>query len=567
MTTWSAQQYQLRQISPPNYDVTDPSGTVINPINLDGQLVDLNGMVATNPVDHTPLIRGQGMIAHWMDGELAQAWFADARAKLSNGDIIGALQSMMWAYNALNITWYSHPDARKLWRKYMAGPPQIRGSNRALAEFGQFNYNDGWFSPTKANSAYPGWGCAPGGQCVPAYSQPAPGLNTLGSGLITDQTFALAQQVPEFGRIARSSGSGANYVELFPRLWPFIDVPKTATDANGNPIYQQDQTTGATLNDPTMSPDIQNTSIPDGFIDESQGNPDDNYVQAHGAFRSVDAPAGPDITGSTPDHNKMFMYSNTHIGGYKVIGTPYVYYFAWLDEWISAAQSKSPEAIVAEARSFTTYWNNRCAAFYGGARAFLQQIVNLPSIEHIEESTGGVQNGLRAAAAATAAVGGALAAFTFGISAVIGGAASLVLNTAAATVRVGANIPRDEFGRFKPVLERGWLSGNPGDQANGIPALTLLAPDGFVRRGGPGVAQPTIAGDGRVNFGSLAWLQSQLPVVGGQPSGGGGGPSGGPPVTTQPTQPSSFGRTLLWLGIGGAAAYVGYKVLSGRKSQ
>lgn len=566
-----AQQFRLVQIPAPNYDITDPSGAVvINQVNPSGQLVGANGLPILDTTTNQPIIRGVGTIAQWMDGPLARAWFDDARVKLSAGQIALALQSIMHGFNALNITWYSYPESRRLWRKYIAGPPQIIGSSSDFAEFGLHDYNVGWFTSNKNNSQWPGWGCAPGGTCVPFSSSPAPGTTTLGSGSVTDAELRLAQSVPDFGSPPVGRSSLGNYAELTPTLWPFINVPQIDVDANGVPSYPHDQQ-GNVLNDPTSAPTVQNTSVywSLGFVDERQGNPDDNFLSApQGAFRNAGSPGGPNIdmgSGTTQDAN-VFSFDNPSVG-YKRIGIPLSYYVPWLDEWIGILQSHDPQSIVAASRIYTTYVNNKSAnTYYGGPQNFIRQVINLPQNYEMQETTGSLQNDLRVAGNAAAAVGGALAGVTFGISALIGGAAALALNIAASTVRNTANIARDEFGRFKPVFERGWLSGNPGDSTTaGLPLLVIPAPSGFTR--GTSALEFSTA---HIPWGpatSVAQLQArgalrQVQNIGPDTSGLTPGSS---PLPMPSSGMSTTTMALIGLAVLGVG-YVGYRVIASRST-
>ena len=575
--TQSAQQFSLQQFNAPSGDVLDPGGNVINPANSANQLVDQNGVVimdqsASPPV---PSVRGQAIIRHWMDAALATGWIRAARTYLNadNGGVARALRAIMMVYNALNIPWQTDPAARGLWRQYVAGPPQINGSTTTNAEFGNANYNDGWFSSTKNNSQWPGWGCASGG-CVPARSRPAPGRSDLGAGSLTDQEFQLASRVPDFGQpITKVPNTGGNYVELAPTAWPFINIYPNNVDSSGNPIAED--LSGNPVTEVQAASDQFNDSVTEGFIDERQGPPRSNFLlQPGGAFREANNPAGPNVTENVTD-TAQFSFDNPTFG-YKRIGFPQDVYVPWIDAWITALNTRTPQTIVAQARTYTAYLNNEGANYWGGATAFVTGVINLPATWSGQEQTGALQNGLMAAATAAAGIGAALAGPTFGISAIIGGAASLGLMVAKAVVRNGTNIPRDDLGRWKPYLERGWLSGNPGDATGGQPIITVPGPDGWTRNPftisfGPNVSAGAMAAISRVTPATVA-IMTQSPGGPGTPgtTGGASVPTNVPPtqlpVPASPSSSSTIKKVAIVAVVGGLA-YAGYRFLQAKQDK
>src|SRR5579859_2301052 len=120
----------------------------------------------TLPIPVTPIASPEGdtmntgtasqPITHWMDSQLAHAWIVEASrvaglasvAAIGNGDppvsyvneagydvgpIDRCLSAILRAYNAMNIPWYMDPEARRLWRLYISGTPQVSGGRTNAA--------------------------------------------------------------------------------------------------------------------------------------------------------------------------------------------------------------------------------------------------------------------------------------------------------------------------------------------------------------------------------------------------------------------------------------------------
>jgi hypothetical protein len=438
------QQYQRFCLTVPDVDLVDPSGNVINAGRTPGSVV-----------------------LHWMDPQLATVWFkyaawlargslaaASRSAPLPDpdvryyGGIDGVFAALMYGYNALNVPWFVDPVARLLWRKYVSGPPQSIAGGAWFAEFGDRNYNDAWFIP---KSSWPGYG----------------------QGQVAQNLKALCAQTPELGPTAVSWGQ-EGYIAQTPTSFPWIQVPP---DLIGQ--------SGALSDDPNYGIVVENFYQPSGFPDTRQGAPTTHwYDSPQGKHRSVAAPAFP-IPSGTQSY-QLFSFDDPTIG-YKRIGAPNVYYLQWAADWAQSVASRSPSDVALAARAYAAYLNAQQVNAYGGgqsgAEAYLGKILSNPAEAFKEETHGDVQTGLQAAAAGAAAIGAAFAGLTFGISALVGGAAALGLTIAAQAYRGSPDqIPRDEFGRFKPVLERGWLAGNPGvDGDAGRPVLAVPDPPQWSR--------------------------------------------------------------------------------------
>lgn len=526
------QKFQLVGLQLQDVDIYAPDGSIINPSGV-AQL-------------------RSGVINQWMDADLATACFTEARRladiavsvandKDRSKDPIGAdalKQSMFWimmGYNALNVPWYMDPEARKLFRQFVAGPPQEYAGFTATSEFvGRFNYNNQWFVP---------------GRIDPGFSQ----------SVVSQQMQALIRSVPEL--------NDPNTMQV-PTLWPITVVP---TDLGGPGLAVKNPWDvslslggGGTPNnpaDPTYADYIENFFVWNGFQDEqnfslirppmSCGATSEDCMT-----RDWQMPSGPNITNNQPFNGvtngswRTFSWQNNPFNP-KLISTPLIFYVPWIDAWASSVTNRAPQQIVIAARLYTVYVNSSRAAISGGSAAFVNQVVAIPGLENQLATTGTEQDSLRIAAAAVAGVGAAFAGVTYGISAVIGGAVALGLTVAGASIRNTPNIARDDLGRFKPIIDRGWLAGNPAVPGDlGRPPLAIPAPKGWVRPFAFTPVAPTYS------IASFKPLVPQAPVA--------------PPGYTVDAYGNIVQPTAIpsWVWIAGtvalvAAGYAGYLVMTG----
>ncbi len=512
------QKFSLITLPIPDLDIYDPNGKVINPAGIAAR---------------------SGSIKQWMDPDLAVACFAEARKQMDfavaaandtggSQDIAGAdalKQAIFWimmGYNALNIPWYMDPEGRRLFRQFLAGPPQTHAGFTETAEFGSFlSYNDKWLVP---------------GHIDPGFS--------LGS--ITQQMQTLIRAIPEL------HDPDTMHV---PCLWPMTVIPPdlggatlTTPDPWNVNISLTSGPAGANANDPTYADSIENFFVWGGFQDEQDFHL--IYGPTGSVSRDWQHPAGPDI-GDTPlngvrNHTwRTFSWQNV-VGNPRLVSTPMIFYVPWIDAWASSMTSRSPQEIVVASRLYTAYTNASKATLSGGTTNFVNQVASIPGLENQQATTGTEQDALRVTAAAVAAVGAALAGVTYGVSALIGGSIALALTIAGAQVRNTPHIARDDMGRFKPVLDRGWLAGNPTVDGNfGRPPISIPAPKGFTRQSNYAFA-PTYGIGSFMTFGPT-------PVPTGYVRDAGGN------IVPDTSLPWGW---ILGIAAGAVALYVGYKAMN-----
>jgi hypothetical protein len=427
--------WRLEQIPVPTQPIVGP----------DGQVINQNAR--------------PGFIPQWCDLVLAAAWFGEAarrataaRQALSQNNAAGddaavaamlsVLEAIAFGFNACNILWWNEPTSRALFWKYISGPPQARGGtgNVLPSEYERFvNFSDNWYGNP---------------------NQDFPGNN---GSIISRQASRLWN-----GPLGRSAHP-MQFVQTF-GLWlqPTVDY---APQAGCN--YQ-------------IADQIENVSAFDGFFDGRfnhcfHSRPQGKCVTMTGADCNSDA-------GASMGQARQ-MWFDESVPGFGdaaplQFSPPPMYYLPWLEEWTAMLSVTRPVDLIARARAYVVYVNSQQAIFAGGTQQFIQSVISGSSTIQSEISNGSTQTALNAGAAAAAAIGGALATPTFGISALVGGATALVLHLMTAIVQspIPPGVGRDDLGRYKPVLEPGWLGGNPGIPTQiGQPTIMIPDPPGWRR--------------------------------------------------------------------------------------
>lgn len=503
--TPNAQQFLLASIPSPSAPIMSPSGLPMS----------------TPSATAAPIL-------HWMDGDLAKAWvreavrvatvatpaatgpaFLDPPAVYMDdngvewGPIYRCLYAIMQVYNALNIPWFIDPEARKLWRKYIAGLPAGHGESTALAEFGRQDYNSDFLSDSGNNPQWVRWG----------------GSNRSRAGVISNQMQLLMAATSQFRTTAYDS------IAQTPSIWPYLHIPTSL-----NVEVEPDQ-------NPSYYPVVENTLTtvllrPDGFVQAWGGfvderllngdhfNPDVNILSIpSGSLKSVLDP-GHDVSNQIYNEgsgigggNSRLYCPGVGVGlycngardrltavpidwrhytvdhpmiGYDRTGVPPIYYMPWLAEWAASLSSRASQDIVVAARVYATYANAMGASpsAYGGVDSFFRQ-AGLSDASLLTQETAPnsqEQLAIHATAQIVGAVGGALAVPTSGISVVAGALIAGALLIASTQMRTPTTGHRDDLGRIKPVVERGWLAGDVSQSnSNGVPPLNVPAPAGWTR--------------------------------------------------------------------------------------
>lgn len=453
-----------------------------------------------------PYRRGDADITvfHWADTQLAAAWFRYAR-QLANDQVqIGLLdvpfaqasfatshrqarfmrlivEALANGYNALNIPWYNHPTARSLWREWWSGPAGRAGGEGSTARSDEFvasrNWNDAWYKGAK-----PDW-MWPVNARLSEVSSDAPTLGT------TRFHGRIGQSVERAFRThyPRRNNADAHPIELVPQAGLTLGLaPGVTPRPNTQIVYE---------------PEIVNKAFAFssrlGVSDEGGVCPPTTDI-----FQCM--PGGP-VTGSSCIYNnapcarshatreiaatdwRSFVFDEA----FELFGTevdprtklaayvPLREHLPWLQAWTNAVAAESPESIILAARDWVWQVNAMWQDVLGGEDAFLSKVVHnsrtVLDEMHREDPTA------QAVAGGIGALGSTLGAFTFGISALVGGAVSTVIRLAdAGTIKATQGFGRDDIGRYKPVYERGWLTGDAA-RTNVQPSHAVPVPEGMRR--------------------------------------------------------------------------------------
>lgn len=445
-----------------------------------------------NAVGNVPT--GSASLLHWMDPELAIGWRAEARrrvdAAVANRDpaaLIAAGRAVMLVYDALNVPWVTDPVGRLLYQAYVAGPPSLGGAGRFVNEYrggAAYPYNDNvWLA---ANQPLLDAGRTDPNHCIVI---PPLGGHYFG-GCVTDLTTPPRQTLPYAGAIPAGTRGVINRHDWGavpdPTQHPsqFLDRMQFAVVVpNGSalPVDQQRRVPLPFDLGLLTAPQVRNALLTYTTRSFSGGDPADaverlqTYVHLDGSDATTD-PDGWDVYGF--DSNYTLASPNVP----ERMRPSYEDYAPWLDRWVTALEARTPAQIVQDARGYTMFRNGLAASVNGGAASLAGAITNVSDAQLAANPA--VVNDIHIAAAATAALGVALAAPTAGISALIGGAASAILVLAATLSPPDlALISVDDLQRPKPWFERAWLGGvGPGSQGpEGAPSLSIDAPPGWVR--------------------------------------------------------------------------------------
>ncbi len=419
----------------------------------------VRGLTDEAAVGSTPIPDVTVPVAHWCDLIRAMAWFRYARALLDafprqtftrDVPVIFYLNLVVMAiangYNCLNICWYLDPAARRLYRAYLAGPPRSAYGAPA-AEYGDHtDYSDAWYNTDDGKYH------AQQDLLSPKPDQRMP----YSAGLFYGSIPAAAQA----RYLATNPGRLGLTTHFAPTLGMYLAPPLGAPPSRPGlrACYQTE-----CINVPGMG--YQPPNAPGPYVA--------TRLQGDGPFPSnpdCRLPDGATCAEAYPDGSTQpdAQYFNG-----DEFTAPARAYLAWLDAWLAAVLARTMEQVVLDARYYTVFVNAKQAAQIGPA--FLHDAGVTDA--YADQQQHAADPGWRTVGSTAQAIGGALAPWTFGISAIIGGLVNVgvALGDGLATHDVN-DVYRDDLGRFKPTVERGWLGGTgPGDPSSaGAPGFTVL---------------------------------------------------------------------------------------------
>lgn len=445
------------------------------------------------PPNGAPIGYSATSIPHFLDAPLAAAHFAEAN-RLASDDaalraldgqspvvqaqfFFGILSHIANGYNALGIVWSSDPTARQVYRRWIAGPPQGNDQIAISAQFSgdTYNYREDWYG-----FAFPWPQLDPSSQDL---------VNTPPTGL----PLAALTQFRRFG-----GTNAANVMQWVQLCGLYVDVLDRTTsnprDIEGGVAYAPSVRNRAFAMIPTHTGDP--TLWTDGAEQDPFLQPGDEHVVQERFRRAVmfggvayDAlpmpPTGVFInqdTGARVENADMrsFAYDESLIGSRVPlkVANALVEYAGWLREWAAACVGRAPSEIVAAARMYILWMNDKTQ---GSNVSVATEIVNRDAQLQADRARPDpvattVFTAMAAIAPALSVAGPYGAAVGLGVAAI---AAVGRIVTAAVGSGVSSQRKRDDLGIFKPQYQRAMLAGSL--LTDTPPDLQIPPPAGWTR--------------------------------------------------------------------------------------
>jgi len=410
------------------------------------------------------------LLVHWADPVRAAGWFKEAWRLLNDherierlnapvntsnrndnsrqateqfGYVIEVLRAVSHGYNQLNILWHNDPTAREAYRRFVAGGPKLSGDNAGSVFDAGLDYNPDWYTKDE-------------------YLPRAQSTTLL-------QSVALAQTGGKAGdRFAPVALLVAASMDPLPSNGPVALSRRVFNAPVVTSLFRQSCPVG------TVYKDLSAVDFT-GYIDFpwtkrcESGAKGFAFDQGYQPLKSV-MPDGSELPTGFDDWRAA--YRGPLYQGDAGITPPLIEHLSWLRAWVHSLVTRSPAQIIQDSRAYTAWQNLRTLSANASA---LEQIGSLGAT--ISQQQHAPDVGLELAAGSLAIAGGVAAAVGGPVGAVVGlvaGATAAVIKITDAVVTKGTKgIGRDDLGRYKPQLERAWLSGDPatGLVSAGAPAL------------------------------------------------------------------------------------------------
>lgn len=470
-------QWKLLEFAPRNDPFYAPDGTLVP---------DREKPVLANPVKH------------WADPNLAYSWFLQAREWLDDRALLAELDApvnltdlaanqrmaarqidfvarashaIAQGYNALNVVAMNDWRGRWLYHKWLSGKPFGGPTSEQLMNWfaKKRNFGGGNLSGTEVlsygrwaitNSANPVFG---GAQTIPRSLEPA--------GVI-----------PQLGRRI--------FLERYPRKVDASTHPNVFGVNAGVGLFTSRQ--GASTK---VAVELQENVLNRGFANRTLY---ENPVGASVVTRSVVTPnrgrgVMPDgtvlptipATSTTAfwDWRATFFDEAVAVGSIEFdpnvkldLMAPMRAYLDYLSEWVDACLTRSAAQIIEDVRRFVAWANYQQLLQAGGPEAFARSLVNGDADRLAQLKAPDATS--QAVSTLVGGIGTALAPFTFGISALVGGFASAAIKLG--DVLIDGEVEgfgKDDLGTYKPTLYRSTLGGDTSRPELGQPSIDgLVAP-------------------------------------------------------------------------------------------
>lgn len=455
--------------------------------------------------------RASGSIDHFADKEVASRWAKYAKALTSDAVKISALDKInpkngsFWQftaqawfvhdcfnaiaqfYNALNIPWHTDPTARDMYRLYLAGSA---GGDRNFFTKDLDHNENGWYH----------------------------------KGHWTDENHPIrlrARLMPD--KDERSLGLIPRSVrEAFNRIGPFPAMGLEGESNTKRPIDFR-VTAGLTTWDLAFKSSFEDRIVAKGNVPIDYSN--DLYNRAFVNPASMDWARMPDgseaavvLQGAKTNEELIRLLAGTFISDLSVRLLTYPYlltgyicdwrafswsqnpfgnivvgyppwqctaplrsYLNWAIDWAASIASRSPEDVLSKSRA------NVIATNWGWTRSLGSEFAEIAATATSRAETEGKGSDLLQA---VASIGGEVGASIPNPKAqLIAGAVSSVLSLVNKFIRFSPpkSTARDDLGRWKPIIERAYLGGDPLSDvpAQGIPRFIVPTLPGFCRTRAP----------------------------------------------------------------------------------
>jgi hypothetical protein len=458
--------------------------------------------------------RGSGTVDHFADLEVASCWAKYAKALATDSTKIRALDSVNpsstkdeatslkeflaqnWFvhdcfnaicqfYNALNIPWHTDPEARRLYRYWLAG--ESAGGD-AVVFSARTDYNDG------------GW-----------YHK----------GHWTDEKHPIRLRprlMPDFpknrlGAIPRAAR------EMWDRFGPFGDNNRFPIDFRIRAGIVTSDVKYPNFDDRSAAEGERQIDYSDAVINRAfvipmaldksrlQGNQNALSIRivdpvAFGsqrsevlqkiAFQILGGQLG-DYFGNTINFPEMLrnLLSDWRSFSWddritldKVpfqVSAPLRMYLDWAIDWANSINARTPDRVLSQARTSVVATNWKWKDFLGEA-GFVEKAATAATTASNEGKGSDVVD-------AVIQIGGTFTELIPGVGRLIGGAVTSAMPLITKLIRFSPpkSTSRDDLGRWKPVVERGYLSGDPLSDvpAEGKPLHEVQTLPGFCRTRAP----------------------------------------------------------------------------------
>jgi hypothetical protein len=415
------------------------------------------------------------IVYHWASPVRAHAWWAFARALLNDNARIQALnapinttnknanraqsvaqytfvlsvmQAIANGYNCLNLVWHNDPLARALYRKWIAGPPTMPGQEHAIFDEAE-NYNSAWYL---------------GGNVYPLLREGASTLQTAampmhGRGGKPKDSFAISAM------LGLASASEVPWkpeipIDYAPKVFN-VPIVRMAFMASCPAEQAWPWSKQCTV-------DSRRTGLYPGRLGTHRPTGQNFEVIRPNGMPGASEPLQDDFD------DWRCTYKGLSYAGH-IVTAPLVDYLPYLQEWAKLLLTRTAAQTIQDTRQYTVYENERTIRLNGGPGIALPKA--LGSAGDIAKQQRTPDAGWQSAAAGVTALGAAIATVPGGYTQ----AAGLVLGAVGATISVADSLSthgvqghgRDDLGRYKLVLERGWLAGDPASEDEGAGAAVF----------------------------------------------------------------------------------------------